>query len=331
MHSLSPHDSVRNLSPSSRSGSSGDSSVSSSSPRGLLSPISHEDVHSHISLSFYAESGFFDQISSDPRTYYVEDAVSCDSGPPAEDDIGKSASCVSLVGEESGEDEPVSSGSSWSLNHFNPPSFHTPSSVLFPLVPPSIALPPSNDTLCGQSWGYDVVDSHFPPTRASTEGDEVTDTCLQSHGGHMTSPELPTHGGGEGGDESCDSQVTETTPVPPPLQVEGGGRDSDNTVVLSSDLVLPSIHTSLSPPSPSSPPPSLPLNPSVPLNQKKFMGSQASTTSSDSSRGFSYEHGHDHRREFEAGLIDIHGRDSSSNMLAYIDSQLKEEDTSDTN
>ena len=329
MHSLSPHDSVRHLSLSSRSRSSGNSSVSS---RGLLSPKAHEDVHSHISLSFYTESGFFDQISSDPRTYYIEDAASCDSDHPAEDHVGKSASCVSLDGVGDGEDELASSASTWSLNHFHPPSFHTPSSVLYPLAPPFLTLTLSNDTLCGQSWGYDVVDTPFPPTRASTESDEVTDTCLQSHGGHMTSPRPPTRGG-EASDESCDSHVTETTPVPPPLLVEQNGEGSHSTVVLSSDLVLPSIHTSLPPPPPSSAPPPLPLKPTNPLNQKKSMGvveSQASMSSSEDSRVFSHDRGHDHRREFEAGCIDVRGRDSSSHMLAYIDSQLKE-DTSDTN
>ncbi len=351
MHSISPLDSVRRLSPSEGSASprgyGNGSGTSSSSPHGPISPLSHEDVHSHISLSFYQSNGFFDQISSlahtEPRTYYIDDVRSCDSDQAGDVDLGKSTSCISITESGSGGgDELVSSASTWSLNHFNPPSFHTPSSVLYPLPLPSIMLTPSEEHLLGDpSWGYD---GPLPPTWVSTEGDEVTDTHASSHDGHVISPALPSHhrhGEEEEADDgSHDYHVTMTTPVPVP--VEGGTVVRDMTV-LSSDLVLPSFHASPPllpypslPPTrslPSDPTP-LPLKPSPsdPLHQKKptTMGSQASVSSSADSRVV-HDLRHDHRKEYEAGMIDTSGRDSSSNMLAFLDSQLKEDDKPDTN
>lgn len=266
---VSPLDSVHHFAPS--LGSSGDAGNDSSSTSHLLSPLSHGDVHSHISLSFYSQNAMFERISclayTEPRTYYVQHTL-----PDLEQDaLGYVASTEGL------DDSLGSSGS-----HFNPvPSYHTP---------PSLACPPSTPSL--------LVDPELGfyrsyPLAASTEHDEMhaSRDCQVTPGGgaydHVTAPSLP----------------------PIAMVEEGGESDSVLPVINPSFPLPPTAHAPLSPS-----PNSLPLYPASSKGLEYFSsGSQTSMMTTES------QVGGDHRKAFEAGSIDVRGRDSFPNIQAHID------------
>lgn len=269
----------------------------------LLSPLSHEDVHSHISLSFYSQNGMFERISSlvhtEPRSYYVEDLP--DTGEP-EDAVYIEHS---LSTDGISQDELDSSGSTWSLHHLNPPpSYHTPLSLTNqPHF--SILYTPDADP----SWGYYSLDSAPFPSVVSTENDDM----YVSHDSHVTVlPQAPTEE--RGVLVSRDFQVT--APVPP-LMEEDTVQLLDSVLHIYSSPPIPPIslstttHTSSFPLPPSSPTPLAPNHlRGVP------QGSHPSTCSSESSIH------HTHRREFEVGELYTTGRDSFQNIQAHIDSIL---------
>lgn len=289
-----------------------ENSHSSSSHR-LLSPLSHEDVHSHISLTFYSRSDFFDRISSlvhtEPRSYYISDPL-----PDTDecDGVGRSVSI-----DDAGGAELESSGSNWSLNHLNPlPSFHTPLSLSCqPQIPLFHAF--SSDDF-NWDWGCGRPESSLT---SSTECDEVTSvshdpqvlvsyhpatSVVEKEG--VAAPDLPSTEEG-GGCVSRDSHMT--TPIPPPGGVKG--------VMLESDSVLPRIYPSFPLPSSShTPSPFLPVPPSPMLSTNPTpgvpQGPSASVSSSESGSS-----GHVHRREFEVGELCTSGRDSFENIQAHID------------
>lgn len=288
-HMVSPLDSAHHFDSAPPSAGSGRSAGNTSSSR-LISPLSHEDVHSHISLSFYSQNGTFERLASlvytEPRTYYIDNPLP-DLVQDATEDL---------------EDGLGSSGSSWSLSHINPvPSYHTPPSLAHLPSIPSLLVTPY--TYVDPEWGF----HRSYPLAASTERDEM-------HASHdcqvITPPDSPP---------TCTGDNHVTTPsLPPTSMVEGGG-----VTMRESDSVLPVINPSFPhPPSTAHAPSSLSPHPSSAKGLEYFStGSQTSITTTESQVGGS---GGDHRREFEAGSIDVRGRDSFPNIQAHIDYVLSQ-------
>ena len=277
------------------------SSLSAASSPYPVSIISYEDVHSHISLSFYATS-VFDQVSSlvdtEHRAYYVEDLRSEEeeeerTGTKHFSDSQASSSRVSL------------------------PTFITPSSsaifkhLPFPqqvdfssegyrhFDPPSSNFYKSNTNSSSDSLSYTEYD--VPNEMPMARNNVASPTFL------LTTPALGGSAEGVGGDKAW------------------------------SDSVQPYNCPSLSPPlspSRSSPSASSASTFSIPL--LKDMEPSTLTSITKSQAGSRQSQGRDakfsHRRDFELGHIDYHGRDSFENILAQISQQvgdLLESETSD--
>lgn len=163
----------------------------SSSSSHLISPLSHEDIHSHISLSFYSQNGMFDKISSlahmEPRTYYTV------SGPQDE-------GCPDY--------ETGSSSSSWSLSRSNSlPSFHTPLSLPFDSVS-FLHKPISQDNLFLPHEGS-------YPLKAPLVGTEYDASAapVVSHDSHVTMPSLLAEKGTEHGMLLSDSVLPKSNHI----------------------------------------------------------------------------------------------------------------------
>jgi hypothetical protein len=307
---VSPLDSPHQLAlsvPSSADRSESEDRVDSAlSPR-LLSPLSHEDVHSHISLSFYSQNGVFDRISSlvhtEPRTYYVADTLP-DSEAEDFEDFEYVASTDNV------DDGLGSSGSTWSLTHLDPvPFYHTPSSLAHQPMISSLLV-----TSYANYSAYPGDDRY--PVAASTEYDEM----LGSHDSHMREPD-PS--GPPSGGLSHDSHVIAPDFSTPTEVVEEGA-------MLQSDSVLTYPSFPL-PPSTTHPPSSLPLPPRAPYptsftKRTDYVRaiSYSSVTTTESQVGGDHKKGGDHRKAFEAGSIDIQGRDSFSSIKAHIEQVLSE-------
>lgn len=279
-----------------------DAGENRSDSSGLLSPLSHEDVHSHISLSFYSQNGMFDRISSlvhtEPRSYYVDHVL---PDPEQEGELEYVVSTDDFDGLES-------SSSTWSLSHLDHlPSYRTPPSVLCQPSLPSLLITPHS--FFDSNWGY-YPDSYS--AAASTEHDEMH----ESHDYHMTAPDPPSPPMRAGGGEPLSHDSHVTAPYPPPTEVVEGD------ATLQSDSVLPVTYPTFPlPPSATHPPSTQPHIPRVAASTKSTnFGSQSSMTTTDSQ-----VLGGDHRKAFEAGSIDIRGRDSFTNIQAHIKQVLGED------
>ena len=358
-HAVTPLDSASQLTstsspsnlttPSSNTAGYEEDNIPSPYSQQPMSPLSHEDFHSHISLSFYSRNDFFDRISSlvhtepRPRAYYnFADPL------PETSQVDHSVPMQRSVSTEDSDNAGLeSSGSNWSLNHLNPlPYYHTPLSVTYP--PPQPPVVPSSDAYWDWAYGG-YAQSPYVSLASSTEYDDVDDVTYVSHDPQVPRPfppfTVPVVEGGVAsapgpssavvteleGDEgvSCDSHMTTPVPAPQFPFVPPEEEGVEGPLLYSDSVLLSRTYPSFPPPSfpshtPTPLPPShtpstlTPLPPSSPHPLGDPQGYQPSvSSSSDSGPG-----GHTHRREFEVGEVHTSGRDSFQNIQAHIDAIL---------
>lgn len=313
----------------------------SSSVHYPTSPLSHGDLHSHISLSFYSQNDLLDAAASShpdatsskqsgrSGSFHTDDALPY---PDQANEVGVAAirRSVSIDSGSTGLDS--SSGSNWSLTHSSNlfPSYHTPlSQTCQPQIPSLHGL--NSDAFLDLYWGWGRghpewgggagggYESPYNSMASSTECDELISdlrACApplppptpegeeeEEEGVAMPDPPSATAEVGAGKFMSCDCHVAMPVPTPVPEGVAEGAMPA-------SDSVLPTTtYPSLSPPLP--PPPLPSTTPPAPPPT----GVQDSRTSSFSTS----ELGHVHRREFEVG----ERYTSFENIQAHIDSILK--------
>ena len=272
------------------------SHLSRSSPQ-LVSVLSHEDVHSHISLSFYASS-VFDQVASlvdtEPRTYYVE-------GLRSEVDEDDQISA-----------EHFSSHSLTSESHVSLPTFLTPSSsAIFKHLP----LLHQDDYALGR-YDYPDPPNHMLYKSASSCSSPRSLSSLPNFTEYDEYIETPV---------PYNSMTTPTAHMTTPTLGERLNEGSVGVERACSDSVQPIICRSLSSSSPP-PSPSLPSSPSLLSCSLKDIEPSVLSSQVGAESAYPGSGTFSHRREFEAGFVDYQGRDSFDNIFAHMKLSMESED-----
>jgi len=267
--------------------------------------LAHEDVHSHISLSFYATNVFHHGSSladEEPRSHYAEDL-----GWEVGNDL-----------DEEDQDERYPFVYAHSLNsssHISLPSFNTPSSSgIFKHIPSL------------QQEDYYSEDDKF-----SQHSSSLLNRSNSQHSSSSTSLSFlpPTEYDVETPVPcpSSNGMALPTFPLATPTLF--GEADKEATVGEEeawSDSVTPfkccSVSPSHSPPLPS------PLSPPLPPSTLyPFKGIEAGMMADEASGEKSAQEAEgkfSHRKEFETGNVEYQGKDSFDNIFTFIKEQMGE-------